>query len=254
KIYDDRLIARKVAIRAEQMQHAADRASDDLQERLEIQDELVRSVYKHNLDTLDLVKNLNAVRAEFLTSPVEIHSFEKDQQRLAALSCLESCVLYQDEILYADLKKYTDRAIDLTLKSSSIPVESITTINDVSSKMVPIELATSLAMVIFELLDNCVSHAFEPGSPANYIQISLDSQFNTGSQAHQISLVVKDDGVGFSADIPREELESTGLAFVRSVIEKFHGELTLSKANPGTRVEVLFPNTPELIAPYGNRS
>lgn len=254
KIYDDRLIAKKVAIRAEEMQHAADRASDDLQERLEIQDELVRSVYKHNLDTLDLVKNLNSVRAEFLSSPAEISSFEKDQQRLAALSYLESCVLYQDEVLYADLKKYTDMAIDLTLKSSSIPAESITTINDVSSKMVPVGMATPLAIVIFELLDNCVSHAFLAGSPINYIQISLTCAFNTSSQFHQISLVVKDDGVGFPADIPREELESTGLALVRSVIDKFQGQMTLSNANPGARVEILFPDTSELIEAYGNQA
>ncbi len=254
KIYDDRLIAKNVAIQAEQMQHAADRANDDLQEQLEIQDALVRSVYKHNMTTLDLVKNLHCVRADYLSDPSLVESFESDQNRLVALSFFESCVLYQDEVLYADLKKYTDMAIGLVLKSANVAAESITTINDVSNKMMPVEIATPLAMVIFELLDNCVSHAFEPGGPANYIQISLDSQFDTTSQSPQISLVVTDNGMGFPTGIPQEELESTGLALVRSVIDKFQGELTISTVNPGARVEILLPNSPDLIAPYGNRS
>lgn len=254
KIYDDRLIAKNVSIQAEQMQHAADRANDDLQEQLEIQDALVRSVYKHNMSTLDLVKNLHSVRAEFLSDPAAVSAFENDEKRLVALSYLESCVLYQDEVLYADLNKFTDMAIGLVLKSSDIPIESITTINDVSNKMVPDEIATPLALVIFELLDNCVSHAFEARGPANYVQISLGSQFNTAAQSHQLTLVVSDDGAGFPIEIPKEEIESTGLAFVRSVISQFQGELTISNGNPGTRVEILLPNTPELKAPYGDKS
>lgn len=254
KIYDDRLVAKNVAIQAEQMQHAADRANDDLQEQLEIQDALVRSVYKHNMTTLDLVKNLHSVRTEYLSDPALVDSFGNDQNRLVALSYFESCVLYQDEILYADLKKYTDMAIGLVLKSANVPAESITTINDVSNKMVPVEIATPLAMVIFELLDNGVSHAFEPGGPANYIQISLDSQFDTTSQSQQISLVVTDNGKGFPNGIPQQELESMGLTLVRSVIDKFQGELTISTVNSGARVEILLPNSPDLIAPYGNCS
>ena len=254
KIYDDRLIAKNVAIHAEQMRHAADRANDDLQEQLEIQDALVRSVYKHNMSTLDVVKNLHSVRAEYLSDPVAINASKNDENRLLALSYLESCVLYQDEVLYANLNKFTDMAISLVLKSSDLPIEAITTINDVSSKMVPDEIATPLALVIFELLDNCVSHAFQEQRPANYIQISLESNFNTKAQTYQISLVVSDDGVGFPNEIPDEELESTGLVFVRSVIERFHGEMTISDRNPGTRVGILLPNTPELKASYGNQA
>ncbi|MFK8050992.1 MAG: triple tyrosine motif-containing protein [Halioglobus sp.] len=254
KIYDDRLIAKNVAVHAEQMRHAADRANDDLQEQLEIQDALVRSVYKHNMSTLDVVKSLHSVRAEYFDDPVTINASKNDENRLIALSYLESCVLYQDEVLYANLKKFTDMTIGLVLKSSDLPIEAITTINDVTNKMVPDEIATPLALVIFELLDNCVSHAFQVRGPANYIQVSLQSNFNTSSQSHEISLVVSDDGVGLPSEIPDEELESTGLAFVRSVIKKFHGEMTISDRNPGTRVEILLPNTPELKASYGNQS
>jgi len=249
KIYDDRLIAKQVAVRAEQMQLAADRANDDLQERLEIQDELVRSVYKHNLNTLSLVKHLHSIRADLLDDASFTDSFKNDQNRLAALGQLESCVLYQDEVLYANLHKYTDMVIDLVLKTSAVPVETITTINDVSKKAIPVETATPLSMIIFELLSNCVSHAFESRAPAHYIQISLDFSLNALTQNLDISLVVSDDGVGLPVNVAQQELESTGLMFVRSIVDKLRGELTISAGSPGTTVKILISDVSTIAEP-----
>ena len=228
------------------MTNAANQANDDLQEQLEIQDELVKSVYKHSVETLDWVREVISLQANFLPDDAMRESIESNQFRILALSQLESCVFYHGDAVFADLNKYTDLAIGLALQSCAIPTENIVTTNEISKRLVPKKIATPIAIITYELIQNCAQHAFVSEAPANYIHISLVAKKSEPSAAQELTLTIQDNGIGMPENISSQGADSTGLAIVNAVVEELGGTIEIDRRS-GTRVTIVLPDTPDLL-------
>jgi len=94
--------------------------------------------------------------------------------------------------------------------------------------------ATSLGLIVNELLSNCLEHAF-PGARTGLIQISLqhDDEY--------INLQVTDNGVGFAETSAHNEAKSLGLSLVRTLVNRdLRGTMALHNAN-GASIRIIFP-------------
>ena len=88
--------------------------------------------------------------------------------------------------------------------------------------------ATSVALVVSELITNALEHAF-PGRREGTVTVLV----RAGSLTH--SITVEDDGVGFSPEKTRAG--SLGMGIVRATVEdKLQGSLQISSGPEGTRV------------------
>ena len=89
--------------------------------------------------------------------------------------------------------------------------DSIKVILDADDIFIPYNKASSIALVINELVTNCVKHAFPQGR-GGIINISCKRQ------ADQTLLVIQDNGVGLPADFDRNSIQSLGLSIVESIV------------------------------------
>jgi two-component sensor histidine kinase len=252
RFYDDRIITRRATARVREMQGVAEMANDELQEQLEIQDELVKSAYRHNIDTLQHIGNFIALQSEFFEDEALLESIAGNQGRVAALGQLESCLYYQGDTLFADLSRYVDLIFATILQSSPIPIERIATTNEIGNRLVPIGLATPLALLSYELLLNCVLHAFDDDAAANFILITLEQTHATDEQESELTLTVRDSGSGIPGNISIANAESTGFAIVSSVARQIGGHVDISTDN-GTVIVISIPGAPELLLPFGGQ-
>ena len=98
----------------------------------------------------------------------------------------------------------------------------------------PSDMATSLALVLNELITNAITHGFE-GLPSGSVQVAISREDDL------CVLSVADDGVGMK---PQEELQRShlGLTIVRTLVEKdLRGKLEFLPAAPhGTKVVIRF--------------
>ena len=161
RAYDSYVIERRAKQRAIVMFEAAERADDEMQEQLEIHDELVKSVYRHSVATLNLVSEVIRIKGSWLSEDDAQEVTDGNIKRVDALALLEDCLYYQNELLLADLNKFTDIIVSRLLKDSPTLEETVTTINEVSSRALPFEQASPLAIAMYELLENAIQHAFE---------------------------------------------------------------------------------------------
>ena len=98
--------------------------------------------------------------------------------------------------------------------------------------VLPSRPATSLALVINELLQNALEHAFV-GRPGGAVHIRLGH----GPQADVVEVV--DDGVGLAADAPA----SLGLDIVKTLVrEDLRGQLEFKTSAQGTQAVVRLPH------------
>lgn len=95
--------------------------------------------------------------------------------------------------------------------------------------------AVSIALIMNELINNCMKHAFF-GLPEDYhktITITMTISDNV------VFLSVADNGVGIKSEI--EKIRSLGMTIVKMLVEQeFKGEIKVS-ANEGTSVDIVLP-------------
>lgn len=103
------------------------------------------------------------------------------------------------------------------------------------------EIATSAALAVNELLQNCMKYAFA-GRTNGRIQILLEK----GKIYSTITVI--DDGVGF--DTSKKRTGSLGLNIVESMVrDKLHGNLKIRSGSAGTRVSFdLINETADLVS------
>jgi ribose transport system ATP-binding protein len=96
--------------------------------------------------------------------------------------------------------------------------------------------ATSIALIINELISNCIKHAF-PYETGGLIRVECKRC------SDYVLLSVEDDGVGISSCIDINKIDSLGLSIVSSIIKyEFKGELELISKSKGTKVIIRLPN------------
>jgi len=245
RIYDRWRIARMAAEQNVQMQYALERADDEIQELTELHEDLVRSVHSHNLSTLGLIKGFLADGSERSAGSQPDGHVESHVKRVRALELLQGCVFYQNDALMADLHRYTDMVITELLPVFPFDTATLSTINDVDESLVPATVASPIAVIIFELLENSFQHGFENGMPAKYVEIILKVSADHARDTTAFRLSVQDNGVGIPHNIDLVAPETAGLSVVKMMAQKLSASVLVSRDH-GTAVAIEFtlPGTP----------
>jgi len=101
--------------------------------------------------------------------------------------------------------------------------------------VLPSRSATALALVVNELLQNSLEHAFV-GRNSGVVRITL------GRGPQEWVVEVSDDGVG----LPDVRPSSLGLEIVETLVrDDLHGSLTFNSTADGTQVVVRLPHPDE---------
>lgn len=98
------------------------------------------------------------------------------------------------------------------------------------------DLATTISLIVTELIQNAYEHAFDQNVKQAQIKVSLKVFENTNY------LQIIDNGLGF--DVENVSDSSLGMQLVESLVgEKLKGKFYIeSKKNKGTKVEIVFTN------------
>lgn len=237
RAYDSYVVERRAKQMAVVMFEAEERADDEMQEQLEIHDELVKSVYRHSVSTLSLVGEVIGIKGSWLSENDAREVTDGNIKRVEALALLEDCLYYQNELLLADLNKFADIIISRLLKDSPVLEETVTTINEVSSRALPFEQASPLAIAMYEMLENAIQHAFEGAGP-HYIHVILARE-PSGQARSDYRLTVEDNGLGIPGNIDPLSSQTPGLAIIASMVQRLSGEISYT-LDKGTLVTITF--------------
>ena len=207
---------------------------------LRLKDATIREIHHRVKNNLQTVASLLRLQARRLQSEEARDALTESVRRIASIALVHE-TLSQESRQRVDFVKVARRIIDMLadgLTDPDIPVEFRL---DGEPGELPADVATPLALVMTELLQNCVEHAFpaahEGGEPAGGTVV-----LGFVRASDHLAVRVADDGVGLPEGASIEGLANLGLQIARTLVEsELGGTLTATSSSQGTTVELLLP-------------
>jgi two-component sensor histidine kinase len=182
---------------------------------------------KNNLQTVAMLMQMQLPDAERL----DTHNvLETNIHRIRSIASVHE-VLSESGFRLVDVKDVIQR-ISQTMATTMVQPDKSIQIHITGEPLqLPSKEATALTLVVNELLQNSLEHAFT-GRQAGVITVLFSQSVNG------ISVIVRDDGVGMADDYQ----PNLGLEIAETLVEDdLNGRLSFHSLNPGTEVRIYLP-------------
>ena len=184
-------------------------------------DATIREIHHRVKNNLQTVAALLRLQARRLSSPDARAALEESVRRVATIAMVhETLALALDEHVAFD--EIADRVLAMCAEVAA-PESSVGVTRLGDFGVLPADVATPLAMVLTELVQNAVEHA-----RATAVLVRVDRG------ARSMTVAVQDDGVGLPAGFDAATSTRLGLQIVRTLVQAdLRGTLVLSAADGG---------------------
>jgi two-component system, sensor histidine kinase PdtaS len=195
---------------------------------------VVREMHHRIKNNLQTVAMLLRMQASDSADQATREALSVSINRILSIAAVHEA-LAQQGFRLVDVKDVAERIARTVTQNLLHPGQPVEVRVEGEALVLPSRPATSLALVINELLQNALEHAFV-GRPGGAVHIRLGH----GPQADVVEVV--DDGVGLAADAPA----SLGLEIVKTLVrEDLGGRLEFRATAQGTHVVVRIPRLAE---------
>jgi two-component sensor histidine kinase len=194
-------------------------------------DATIREIHhrvKNNLQTISSLLRLQARRLESAEAKAAV---EESVRRIRTIALVHETLSRDvgDDIDFKEILLPLAAMVEEGLQSPDRPVRLKI---EGDAGRLPASVATPLAVVLTELLQNAVEHAFVDGRPGT-ISVAMS---NDGAV---LEVRVSDDGIGLPEDFRIEDVTGLGLSIVRTLVtSELLGTIEMRDAAPGTEVKL----------------
>jgi two-component system, sensor histidine kinase PdtaS len=172
-------------------------------------DATIREIHhrvKNNLQTVAALLRLQARRVQ---APEARLALEESMRRVSSIALVhETLSVSVDEEV--DFDEIVDRLLGM-LSDVMGSGDRIRVGRSGSFGVVPAEVATGLVLVLTELVQNAIEHAF-PGDAGGLVEVIAERGRG------RLEVTVRDDGIGLPSDFATEKADRLGLQIVRTLV------------------------------------
>ena len=200
---------------------------------IQVKQATIREVHHRVKNNLQTVASLLRIHARRVGSDEARHALAEATDRVASMALVHDLLSGSDDER-VDFAEVAAKVVDLVRRGLVGDESRVAVAVSGATGEVDARTATSLAVVVAELVHNALEHAFAPGTPG---AVRLDLRRADG----ELELAVSDDGRGLPPGFDPAATTNLGLAIVRALVEDdLHGTLAISGGD-GTTVTVSVP-------------
>jgi len=202
------------------------------EQEIKVKEATIREVHhrvKNNLQTIASLLRIQARRAQ--TGEAR-RALAEATERVSSMAVVHDMLAAATEERI-DFTEAARTVVDMVRRGLAGESEDVSVTVEGSTGLVPSQVATSLALVVAELVHNAIEHGFAGGRSGS---VAVSMRRLPG----ELVLVVRDDGVGMPEGFDPLAASTLGLSIVRTVVEdNLHGTISFSGGR-GTTVTVRF--------------
>ena len=161
--------------------------------------------------------------------------FTESQNRIQSMALIHERLYKAEDLARIDIAEYIKNLTDQLLRSyRGIGESSVELQMDIDPVFLNIDKAVPCGLIINELVSNALKHAFPASNPTGSICIEARTDGK-----HQLTLVVRDDGVGMPSELDIYQTQSLGLTLVTTLTKQIRGNIELYR-DKGTEFRITF--------------
>lgn len=198
-------------------------------------DATIREIHHRVKNNLQTVASLLRLQSRRLRSSEAQEALAESVRRISSIALVHE-TLSQDSRQHVSFDKVTGRLIEMLEAGLTDPDRPVTMMVIPGAGELPADVATPLALVVSELLQNAVEHGFAQRGGTATVRLER--------RPTSLVVTVTDDGVGVPDDWRLEEDAKLGLRIASTLVEsELGGTLDVMRTSPegGTTCEALLP-------------
>jgi PAS domain S-box-containing protein len=198
-------------------------ANAALEAALQQKDMLLKEIHHRVKNNLQIVSSLLSLQSGYNPDPRAKEMFADSQQRIQSMALIHE-ILYQSRNLgRVNVADYLRTLAAHLVRSYRTDDTQITLALDVDQVLLDVDTAIPCGLLLNELISNCLKHAF-PDHRKGEVSIVMHAD-----PSGQVTLTVRDDGVGFPADTDFRNSNTLGLQLVTGLVEQLQGKITMAR-------------------------
>jgi two-component sensor histidine kinase len=200
-------------------------------------DATIREIHHRVKNNLQTVASLLRVQSRRMRTDEGREALQESVRRIGSIALVHE-TLSEDSRQRVAFDVVARRLVDIVGVGLSDPSRTVTTVIEGRAGEVSPQLASPLALVLSELLQNALEHAYGPGTAGGTITVRLDRGPAT------FTMEVEDDGPGVPEGFDHVSDANLGLQIADTLVaSELAGTLTIERvsAEGGTRARVVAP-------------
>ncbi|MBM3240635.1 PAS domain S-box protein [Candidatus Poribacteria bacterium] len=213
------------------------RAEEQINASLQEKEVLLREIHHRVKNNLQIISSLLGLQSNYVQDKQTLEALNESRSRIRTMSLVHELLYQSENLSRIDFNEYIRNLTGYLFQSVDnlgVITLNINVDDDVSLN---INTAIPCGLIINELVSNSLKHAF-PRDREGKICIAFTG-VPTEDNNVAFTLIVSDNGVGFSQNLDFRNPESLGLQLVTALVNQLKGTIELDRSH-GTAFKITF--------------
>jgi PAS domain S-box-containing protein len=216
------------------------RVEEQLNASLEEKEVLLKEIHHRVKNNMQVISSLLNLQSSRIKNPEILRMFRESQDRIRSMSLIHERLYQSADLAKIDFSQYIQNLASFLFQSYRVDPDSVALKTNVRDVSLDINKAIPCGLIINELVSNSLKYAFpqvkekEKKKPKKgEIDIQLTSENG------EITLLVKDNGIGLPDSLDIETADSFGLQLVTTLVAQLNGWIDIRR-KPGATFKIRF--------------
>ena len=226
----------QLALRAEQLQTELverKRIETQITASLEEKEVLLKEIHHRVKNNLQVISSLLDLQSGNIEDDQFVEMFRDSRDRVRSMALIHESLYHSKDLAKIDFADYIQNLANNLFLSYGIHAGTVVLKTKTDDVGLGVDIAIPCGLIVNELVSNALKYAFPSGMKG---EIGID--LHTGAD-DEITLIVRDNGVGFPEGIDFRNTSSLGLKLVNALVSQIGGSIVLQVDN-GTEFNIEF--------------
>jgi two-component sensor histidine kinase len=224
------------------MQKKINETQNHLKNSLNEKEILLKEIHHRVKNNLQIISSLLNLQTTFLKETESIQAIESSRNRIKSMAIVHEKLYQTEDFVQINFEDYIQELVRNLDNSYQAEVNNLTYKIETEQIFINIDTATSLGLIITELISNSVKHAFCKDRGDNEIVIK---GYFINDNCYK--LIFSDNGCGLPQNYDIDDSDSLGLQLVTGLVKQIKGTIEVGNS-PGTSFEITFLINEKIIA------
>lgn len=202
-----------------------------LRASLDEKEVLLREIHHRVKNNLQVISSLLHLQLGAAADPRTVEPLVESQNRIQSMALVHQLLYQSKDLARIDLGDYVRELAKRLIAAYHVAPDRITVTVDADPARLDADRAITCGLLVNELITNALVHAF-PGGRSGHVWITISHA------AGELTLAVRDDGVGLPEALRLETVTTFGLRIAQALAKQLDGTLELVRDH-GTAVRVV---------------